>query len=91
MTNPDHAEAVERITDADTPGEYRRSRRVPYRRAAMSPHQRGLPTPLPIDIDRIASDVGFTTTRRFREAFQRQFGQTPAQLREDLFGICTNG
>ncbi|MEU5759967.1 hypothetical protein [Nocardia sp. NPDC047648] len=59
MTNPDHAEAVEWITDADTHGEYRRSRRVPYRRAAMSPHQRGLPTPLPIDIDRIASDVGW--------------------------------
>jgi methylphosphotriester-DNA--protein-cysteine methyltransferase len=50
-----------------------------------------LATPLPVDMDRIAFEAGFTTTRRFRESFQRQFGQTPAQLREQLFGASGEG
>ncbi|WP_454197426.1 helix-turn-helix domain-containing protein [Nocardia sp. Marseille-Q1738] len=46
-------------------------------------------TPFPVDTTRIAAEAGFSTPRRFREAFQRQFGLTPAQMREKLFGVGT--
>ncbi|MBF6229264.1 AraC family transcriptional regulator [Nocardia abscessus] len=75
---------VLKATEGRTPGAMLRKVRLDLARQRLS-------TPLPIDMDRIASEVGFTTTRRFREAFQRQFGQTPAQLREELFGIGTKG
>ncbi|WP_280256277.1 AraC family transcriptional regulator [Nocardia abscessus] len=75
---------VLKATEGRTPGAMLRKVRLDLARQRLS-------TPLPIDMDRIASEVGFTTTRRFREAFQRQFGQTPAQLREELFGIGTRG
>ncbi|MGK8503444.1 helix-turn-helix domain-containing protein [Nocardia asiatica] len=73
---------VLKATEGRTPGAMLRKIRLDLARQRLS-------TPLPVDMDRIASEVGFTTTRRFREAFQRQFGQTPAQLREELFGIGT--
>ncbi|MFX0578605.1 helix-turn-helix domain-containing protein [Nocardia nepalensis] len=73
---------VLKSTDDITPGAMLRKIRLDLARQRLSTAQ-------PIDIDRIASEVGFTTTKRFREAFQRQFGQTPAQLREELFGIGT--
>ncbi|WP_174189825.1 AraC family transcriptional regulator [Nocardia barduliensis] len=73
---------VLKATEGITPGAMLRKIRLDLARQRLS-------TPLPIDMDRIAAEVGFTTTRRFREAFQRQFGQTPAQLREELFGIGT--
>lgn len=45
-----------------------------------------LSAPHPVDIDRIACETGFTTTRRLRESFQRHYGQTPNQMRQELFG-----
>ncbi|UAK30467.1 helix-turn-helix domain-containing protein [Nocardia asteroides] len=73
---------VLKATEGLTPGAMLRKIRLDLARQRLS-------TPLPIDMDRIASEVGFTTARRFREAFQRQFGQTPAQLRDELFGVGT--
>lgn len=61
------------------------------RRIRLDRARQQLSTPLPVDMDRIAFEAGFTTTRRFRESFQRHFGQTPAQLREQLFGVSTKG
>ncbi len=75
---------VLKATEGRTPGAMLRQLRLDLARRRLS-------TPLPIDMDRIASEVGFSTTRRFREAFQRQFGQTPAQLREELFGTGAEG
>jgi AraC-like DNA-binding protein len=69
-------------TEGLTPGVMLRGMRLERARQRLS-------TPLPVDMDRIAFEAGFTTTRRFRESFQRQFGQTPAQLREELFGVGT--
>ncbi|RDI46370.1 AraC-like protein [Nocardia mexicana] len=47
---------------------------------------RRLSTTLPVDMDRIAFEEGFPSTRRFREAYREHYGQTPAQTREKLFG-----
>ncbi|WP_067676407.1 AraC family transcriptional regulator [Nocardia miyunensis] len=47
--------------------------------------RRRLSTPLPVDMDRIAAETGFSTTRRFRESFQQRFGLSPARMREQLF------
>lgn len=67
-------------TIGTTPGALLRSIRLDRARQRLS-------TPLPINLDQIAFDSGFTTTRRFREAFQRQYGRTPTQMREELFGV----
>ncbi|MBF4999740.1 AraC family transcriptional regulator [Nocardia sp. BSTN01] len=45
-----------------------------------------LSSPLPVDMDTVAHRTGFTTTRRFREAFQRRFGRSPEQMRAELYG-----
>ncbi|WP_433728000.1 helix-turn-helix domain-containing protein [Nocardia sp. CA-129566] len=52
---------------------------------------RRLSTALPVDMDRIAFEEGFPSTRRFREAYRERYGQTPAQMREQLFGTSTAG
>ncbi|MET9485428.1 helix-turn-helix transcriptional regulator [Nocardia sp. NPDC006630] len=46
---------------------------------------RRLSIALPVDMDRIAFEEGFPSTRRFREAYREHYGQTPAQMREQLF------
>jgi AraC-like DNA-binding protein len=52
---------------------------------------RRLSTTLPVDMDRIAFEEGFPSTRRFREAYREHYGQTPAQMREQLFGTRAAG
>ncbi|MBU3062502.1 helix-turn-helix domain-containing protein [Nocardia sp. NEAU-G5] len=52
---------------------------------------RRLSTALPVDMDRIAFEEGFPSTRRFREAYREHYGQTPARMREQLFGARTAG
>ncbi|WP_194837568.1 helix-turn-helix domain-containing protein [Nocardia sp. XZ_19_369] len=47
---------------------------------------RRLSVALPVDMDRIAFDEGFSCTRSFREAYRAHYGQSPAQAREQLFG-----
>jgi AraC-like DNA-binding protein len=37
-------------------------------------------------MDTVAHHAGFTTTRRFREAFQRRYGRSPEQMRAELYG-----
>ncbi|MFJ4649841.1 AraC family transcriptional regulator [Nocardia sp. NPDC088792] len=46
---------------------------------------RRLSVALPVDMDRIAFEEGFPSTRRFREAYREHYGQTPARMREQLF------
>ncbi|WP_036498863.1 helix-turn-helix domain-containing protein [Nocardia aobensis] len=48
--------------------------------------RRRLSSPLPVDMDTVAHQTGFTTTRRFREAFQRRYGRSPEQMRAELYG-----
>lgn len=48
--------------------------------------RRRLSSPLPVNMDTIAHQTGFTTTRRFREAFQRRYGRSPEQMRAELYG-----
>jgi transcriptional regulator GlxA family with amidase domain len=50
--------------------------------------RRRLSTPFPVDMDRIAFETGFSTTRRFRESFRQHFGQSPAQWRDQLPGMA---
>ncbi|MCU1640758.1 MAG: AraC family transcriptional regulator [Nocardia sp.] len=52
---------------------------------------RRLSLALPVDMDRIAFEEGFPSTRRFREAYREHYGQTPAQMREQLFGSGPEG
>lgn len=40
----------------------------------------------PVDMDKIAFEEGFPSTRRFREAYREHYGRTPAETREQLFG-----
>ncbi|WP_330185751.1 AraC family transcriptional regulator [Nocardia sp. NBC_01503] len=47
---------------------------------------RRLSVALPVDMDRIAFEEGFPSTRRFREAYREHYGRTPAQMREHLLG-----
>ncbi len=44
-----------------------------------------LTSPLSVDMDVIARETGFGTTRRFRDAFRRRYEQTPEQLRAELY------
>ncbi|MFF3573458.1 AraC family transcriptional regulator [Nocardia jiangxiensis] len=53
--------------------------------------RRRLSIPFPVDMDRIAFETGFSTTRRFRESFRQHFGQTPAQWRDQLLGMAAEG
>ncbi len=53
--------------------------------------RRRLSTPFPVDMDRIAFETGFSTTRRFRESFRQHFGQSPAQWRAQLLGVDDAG
>ncbi|MEV5648237.1 AraC family transcriptional regulator [Nocardia sp. NPDC052254] len=48
--------------------------------------RRRLSSPLSVDLDAIARETGFGTTRRFREAFRRRYEQTPEQMRAELYG-----
>ncbi|WP_227979245.1 AraC family transcriptional regulator [Nocardia spumae] len=48
--------------------------------------RRRLSSPLPVDLDAVARETGFGTTRRFREAFQRHYGKNPDQMRAELYG-----
>ncbi|WP_280422227.1 AraC family transcriptional regulator [Nocardia carnea] len=61
------------------------------RRIRLEEAQRRLSTPDPVNMDQIASEAGFTTTRRFRESYQREFKETPAQMRERVFGVRISG
>ncbi|MFF2550538.1 helix-turn-helix domain-containing protein [Nocardia sp. NPDC058058] len=47
---------------------------------------RRLSVALPIDMDRIAFEEGFPSTRRFREAYREHYGQTPARMRAQILG-----
>ncbi|WP_033247169.1 AraC family transcriptional regulator [Nocardia carnea] len=38
----------------------------------------------PVDLDTIASLAGFSTTRRFVDAYQRRYGMTPSEMRRKL-------
>lgn len=48
-------------------------------------HQR-LRSALPVDVDRLAFEEGFPSTRSFRQAYRARYGHTPAEMREKLFG-----
>ncbi|MEV6067679.1 helix-turn-helix transcriptional regulator [Nocardia sp. NPDC052001] len=41
---------------------------------------------LPVDMDRIAFEEGFPSTRRFREAYREYYGLTPVQMRARVLG-----
>lgn len=56
-------------------------RTVRVRRA----HRR-LTTALPVDLDTIAFEEGFPSTRGFREAYRKHYGCTPAETHDRLFG-----
>lgn len=72
---------------------YKLLRRAGYRPAAAMlrevrldrAHQR-LRTALPVELDRLAFEEGFSSTRSFRQAYRARFGSTPAEARERFFG-----
>ncbi|WP_327141716.1 helix-turn-helix domain-containing protein [Nocardia sp. NBC_01327] len=70
---------VVRFTSWPSPGALLRTIRVEraHRRLSIA---------LPVDMDRIAFEEGFPSTRRFRETYREHYGQTPAQMREQVFG-----
>ena len=39
-----------------------------------------------VDMNAIARQAGYSTARWFSDAFRRQFGQTPDEMREHLYG-----
>ncbi|WP_107661135.1 AraC family transcriptional regulator [Nocardia suismassiliense] len=61
-----------------SPGEIMRTVRV--ERA----HRR-LSVALPVDLDRIAYEAGFSCPGSFRKAYRARYGQSPSQAREQLF------
>lgn len=77
---------------------YRAMKRAGYpspgamlRRVRVERAHRRLSRARPVDMDRIAFEEGFSSTRRFREAYRERYGQTPAETREQLFGKSSGG
>ncbi|WP_373862474.1 helix-turn-helix domain-containing protein [Nocardia acidivorans] len=52
---------------------------------------RRLSVALPVDVDRIAFEEGFPSTRRFREAYREHYGRSPVQMREHLLSCGPEG
>ncbi|WP_084497105.1 AraC family transcriptional regulator [Nocardia amamiensis] len=89
-------EAIAAMLDISETTLYRALKKAGYpspgamlRRIRVQSAHRRLTTALPVDLDRIAFEEGFPSTRRFREAYREHYGRTPAETREELFGDST--
>ncbi|WP_216905815.1 AraC family transcriptional regulator [Nocardia noduli] len=85
--------AIAAMLGISEPTLYRALKRAEYpspgamlRAVRVERAHRRLSAALPVDMDRIAFEEGFPSTRRFRESYREHYGRTPAETREDLFG-----